>query len=380
MTLALGVLAALVVVAAQVALNLRWFRRAPAPGPGGFPVSILIPARNEEAHIEAAVRAACAQTCPVEVVVLDDQSTDDTPRILARLEGELPRLRVVRGAPLPDGWAGKAWACWQLASEHARHGWLLFIDADVRLAPDAGARAQAAATAESAAFASAFPRQLTGSAGEALIVPLIHLVLLAYLPLPLVRLLGAPSFSAGCGQFMLVRREAYRAAGGHRAVRATLHDGILLARLMKRAGFRIAVLDGSDLARCRMYVGFGATWRGFSRNAYEAFGSPVALAVMVALNAGLFILPFAALPLAWLGGSVTTAAWAAAAGLALAIRAAVAARFGHPVWTVLATPVAVALMLGIQLHSAFNHLAGRRVLWRARAYTPHASPAAPGKD
>lgn len=382
MRLAAWVLGALLVVAAQVALNFRWFRRAPVAAGRGFPVSILIPARNEAANIETAVRAACAQASAVEVVVLDDQSTDDTPRILARLEGELARLRVVRGAPLPDGWAGKAWACWQLASEHARHRWVLFIDADVRLAPDAAARAQAAAYAQSVAFASAFPRQVTGSAGEALVAPLIHLVLLAYLPMPLIRLLAAPSLSAGCGQFMLVRREAYLAAGGHRAVRATLHDGIVLARLMKRAGFRIAVLDGSDLAACRMYAGFRATWRGFSRNAYEAFGSPLALAVMVALNAGLFILPFAALPLTWLahGASAATAIWAAAAGVALAIRAAVAARFGHPAWTILATPVAVALMLGIQLHSAVNHLTGRRVLWRARVYTPRAMSAAPGKD
>jgi len=377
------VLGALLVVGAHVVVNLRWFRRAPAPDARAVSVSILIPARNEATQIEAAVRAACAQISEVEVVVLDDQSTDETGHILARLEHECPRLRVVHGASLPDGWAGKAWACWQLASRHARHRWVLFTDADVRLAPDAAARAQAAAYASSAAFASAFPRLATGSVGEALITPLIHLVLLAYLPLFLVRWLSAPSLSAGCGQFMLVRREAYLATGGHQAVRNTLHDGIKLARLMKAAGLRIAVLDGSDLAQCRMYSGFRATWRGFTRNAYEAFGSPLALATMVTLNAGLFILPFLVVPVLWLGegSSATTARWALAAGVALAIRTIVALRCGHPAWTILATPLAVGLMIGIQLHSFFNHVMGRRVVWRARTYSPgERLSTAPRKD
>jgi len=383
-TLGAWVLGILLAVGAHVLLNLRWFRRAPAAAARILPVSILIPARNEATQIEAAVRAACAQVSEVEVVVLDDQSTDETGSILARLERQCPPLRVVRGAPLPDGWAGKAWACWQLASRHARHRWILFADADVRLAPDAAARAQAAAYASSAAFASAFPRQVTGSVGEALITPLIHLVLLAYLPMSLVRLLSAPSLSAGCGQFMLVRREAYLAAGGHQAVRDTLHDGIKLARLMKAAGLQIAIFDGSDLAACRMYAGFTATWRGFTRNAYEAFSSPVAFATMVALNAGLFILPFLAFPVLLLieGDSAAVAWWAAAVAVALGIRSIVAARCGHPAWTILATPLAVALMIGIQLHSFFNHLTGRRVVWRARTYSPgeRGFPAAPRKD
>ena len=372
-------------VGVHVVLNLFWYRRAPAPATHTLPVSILIPARNEAAQIEAAVQAACAQTSEVEVVVLDDQSSDDTGRILARLERVHPRLRVVSGAPLPEGWAGKAWACWQLATMHARHRWILFTDADVRLTPDAAARAQAAAYASSAAFVSAFPRLVTRSAGEALVVPLIHLVLLAYLPLFLVRLFSRPSLSAGCGQLMLIRREAYVAAGGHEAVRDTLHDGIKLARRMKVAGLRIAILDGTDLASCRMYAGLGATWRGFTRNAYEALGSPAALATLVILNVGLFILPFVALLAVGASEGIHSAAaarWALAASAALVVRAIVAARCRHPAWTVPATPLAVALMTGIQLHSFFNHVTGRRVVWRARTYSPgeRLSAVAPRKD
>jgi glycosyltransferase involved in cell wall biosynthesis len=356
--------------------NLQLFRPAPPPLGDAPAVSVLIPARNEATQIEAAVRAACAQrVAALDVVVLDDGSTDGTAEILARLEAELPSLRVVRGAALPPGWAGKAWACWQLASQHARGEWVLFVDADVRLEPDAAARALAAARVASADFVSGFPRQLTPTVGEALIVPLVYLVLLCYLPMALVRRIAVPSLSAGCGQLMLVRRAAYLAADGHRAVRSTLHDGIKLARRMKAAGQSIALFDGRDLAACRMYAGFGETWRGFSRNAYEALGSPAALAVMIALNGGLFVLPFLALPAALVsdGLSATTGAWAFAVAVVLALRARLAARFGSPLWTVPATPVAVALMIALQLHSYFNHCTGRPVVWRARTY-PGAAP------
>ena len=367
--LAVGVLSLALLVALVVARNLTAFRRAPAPGPAS-PVSILLPARNEEQTIERAVRAACAQTAPGEVVVLDDESSDATPAILARLGRELPRLRVVRGRPRPAGWAGKAWACWQLGAEHARHEWLLFVDCDVQLAPDAAARALAAARVQDAAFVTAFPRQHTATVAEALVVPLIHLVLLAWLPLWLVRRVARPSLVAGCGQFMLVARRAYIAADGHRAIRATLHDGLMLARRMKAAGAPVAVLDGSDIATCRMYAGCAAVWGGFSRNAYEALGSPGVLVAMIALNGAVFVLPFVALPwtLATGGLGLAASAWAAAAALALAIRGTLAWRFGAPAWTTLATPLAVTLMLAIQINSYVLAVRGRPVAWRARVY------------
>lgn len=367
---ALVVLGLALAVGAVVAKNLSVFRRAPAASERPSPVSILLPVRNEADGIEAAVRAACAQTAPGEVVVLDDESTDATPAILARLADELPRLRVVHGRPLPSGWAGKAWACWQLASEHARHDWLMFVDCDVRLAPDAAARALAVARAQDAPFVSAFPRQRTGTVGEALVVPLIYLVLLAWLPLWLVRRVALPRLVAGCGQLMLVTRDAYRRADGHRAIRATRHDGLMLARRMKATGLAVGVFDGSDVATCRMYAGFTATWSGFTRNAYEALGSPAALATMVVLNGTLFVLPFIALPwtLASGGLGIAAAAWAGAAAITLAIRAALARRFGVPAWTTPATPLAVTLMLAIQVHSYINTIRRRPVTWRARIY------------
>lgn len=374
--LGLAVLVGVLGMTALMVDNLRRFRRAPAAPAAPVPaVSVLIPARDEEASIEAAVRAACAQTTDVEVIVLDDGSRDATPVILRRLAAELPRLRVLPGTPLPQYWAGKAWACWQLAVA-ARHDWILFVDADVRLAPDAAARAMALARADDADFASGFPRQVTASPGEALLVPLIHLVLLAYLPFRLLRDGRWPSVAAGCGQLMLARRAAYFAADGHRAIRGSLHDGLQLARRMKRVGFPIAVFDATDLAACRMYEGLGAAWRGFARNAYEALGSPATLTGLVALNLALFVAPFVGLAAAAVAGGVTVSVpWGVAVAVVTGLRLALAARFEQPRWIALATPAAVLLLAGIQINSFVNHVIGRPVMWRARAYAP---PAAAG--
>lgn len=368
----LVVLGAVTGIAALVAWNLRLLARAPAAVPGDRPhVSVLIPARNEAGTIETAVRAAAAQEgAEVEVVVLDDGSTDGTGAVVRGLAAGLGGVRCVEGAPLPPGWAGKAWACWQLASRHARAPWLLFVDADVRLAPDAAARLVAAARREGAAFVSGVPRQRLGSIGEALVVPLVHLVLLAYLPLALVRRHPMPALVAGCGQLMLVDRGAYLAAGGHQAIAATRHDGLMLARRMKAAGLGVELVDADDLATCRMYRGFVETWRGFARNAYEALGHPGTLGALTVLNLGLFVLPFAGVAWAWSvdAAAVARLAWTGAAGLVLGIRMALRRRFGGPLWMVAATPLAVLLMVGIQIHSFLAHVTDRPVVWRARVY------------
>ena len=190
-------------------------------------------------------------------------------------------------------------------ADHGRAPWILFVDADVRLAPDAAARLVAAAReAGPAEFVSGVPRQVLGSVGEALVVPLIHLVLLAYLPLALVRRNPMPALAAGCGQLMLADRGAYLAAGGHQAVAATRHDGLMLARHMKASAFGVGLdrrrrpRDAPDEPRARR------DWAGYSRNAYEATaGSPAALATMTALNLGLFVVPFAGAAWAWAGAA-----------------------------------------------------------------------------
>jgi len=255
-------------------INLGVYRRAAPAAPArpdgtaGRPLlTVCIPARNEERNVEAVVSGALANAgVALEVLVYDDQSADRTPEILAALRARDPRVRAVATEPLPAGWNGKQWGCERMG--HAARGeWLLFTDADVRLSPDCLVRALDEAALLRADLLSTIPREEVGSFLERMVVPLIHWMLFSWLPMPRMRTTNDPATSAGCGQFLLVRREAWRAAGGHAAFRDSMHDGIRLPRNVRRAGLRSDLYDGSDGVRCRMYRGAAQTWRGFTKNA-----------------------------------------------------------------------------------------------------------------
>ncbi|MCC2662365.1 MAG: glycosyl transferase, group 2 family protein, partial [Geminicoccaceae bacterium] len=266
------------------AWNLALYRAPPRSGKGTRPrLSLLIPARDEEAQIGPALRAALeSRGVDLEVVVLDDHSSDGTRAVVAALTAADPRIRLELAPPLPPGWSGKQHAC-QVLAERARHDLLVFVDADVRLAPDALARIAAFMGSREIGLASGFPRQETGTFGERLIVPLIHFLLLGFLPLARMRRSLQPALGAGCGQLICVRREAYERAGGHAAIRASLHDGLMLPRAFRRAGIMTDLFDATELASCRMYRGLAEVWRGFAKNATEGMARPAALPVWTVL-------------------------------------------------------------------------------------------------
>jgi hypothetical protein len=360
------------IAATMTVINLGVYRRA-APlgvqGQGARPtVSVCVPARNEERNIEAIVRCALAnQAVDVEVLVYDDQSTDATPRILESLRREDSRVRAVPTQPLPEGWNGKQWGCERMGRA-ARTEWLLFTDADVRLAPDCLGRAVAEARRLDAALLSTIPREETGSPLERLVVPLIHWMLFSWLPMPRMRTTNDPATSAGCGQFLLVRSDAWEAAGGHAAFRDSMHDGIKLPRNVRRAGFHTDLYDGGESVSCRMYRNAGETWRGFTKNAYEGLGSPVVLAVFTLLEAAGILLPWIWLPIAIARGETplgptVLASFAVAAQLFQ--RTILARRFAQPWECVALHPVTIALLLAIQWRSWWLHLTKRRA-WRGR--------------
>ena len=362
--LALAALYALV-----TAVNLLVFR-TPRAMAGDVPkVSILIPARDEEANISAALDAALAQAgVDVEVVVLDDGSSDATAEIVAARAASDPRLRLAEGARLPAGWNGKQHACHQLAAL-ARHPALLFVDADVRLAPDAVARLHGAMERRGLDLVSGFPRQVTGTLGERIAIPQIMVVLLGYLPFPFARLSGSPGFAAGCGQLMMVRAEAYQAAGGHAAFRHLMHDGLNLPRNVRRTGGRTDIVDATSLAACRMYDNWADLWAGFTKNATEGMAKPVALPVWTVLLGGGHILPWLLLPLARLAGAPVAATLSALAILVvLAVRTLLALKVRQSILSVLLHPVGVVVTLAIQFSAFRGARAGRRAVWRGRAY------------
>jgi hypothetical protein len=339
---------------------------------GAVAVTVCIPARNESANIEACVRSALAcGGVDVEVCVYDDHSTDGTGDIVRRLAAEDPRVRIVPTVPLPDGWNGKMWGCDRMGRA-ARGAWVLFTDADVRLAPECLAETAAAAESLRCDLLSTVPRQITGSWAEDAVVPLIHYVLLGYLPMGRMRATLDPASSAGCGQFMFARREAWLAIDGYSRFRGTMHDGIRMPREFRRAGLRTDLFDGTALAQVRMYRGLGQTWRGFAKNAYEGLGSLALLVLVTALHvfgqvAAWAILVGSAIAAAS-GLSVTPApAWIAAAAIAvqLAHRIVLRRAFGHSWRAVLLHPVGLAMLTAIQWHSLWLSMRGRRE-WRGR--------------
>jgi len=255
--------------------NLRLFVPPPEPpADAAAPkVSVLVPARNEAEAISRLIDDVLASRgVELELVILDDSSSDATTSIVAARAEEDPRVRLVAGRPLPAGWCGKQHACWQLA-EAARHDLWVFLDVDVSPAPDAIRRGIAFLEASGADLASGFPRQETGSLLEWLLLPLINFVLLGYLPIARSREVNSPSLAAGCGQFFITRRAAYEQAGGHAAIRASLHDGVKLPRAYRRAGLVTDIFDATPIASCRMYDRSIDVWRGLSKNATEGVGS-----------------------------------------------------------------------------------------------------------
>lgn len=369
--LALVSLALAALPAVLVAANLLAYRHPrPARDAAGRrrAVSVLIPARNEEVRIGAAVAAAqSSRGVDLEVVVMDDHSTDRTAEIVRRLAAADPRVRLEQAPRLAPGWAGKPHACQALA-ETAHHPILLFIDADVELAPDGAARAADFLELSGADLASGFPRQLTASFGERLLIPLIHFVLLGYLPIRWMRSSPEPSFAAGCGQLMVTHRSAYRAAGGHAAVRATFHDGIQLPRAFRRAGLRTDLFDATEVASCRMYDSGRAVVEGLAKNAHEGMAAPAAIWIWSALLLGGHVLPGA---LAAAGAILApTSPWfavaLAAVVLGLATRAALAVRFRQSALGAALHPVGVATLVTVQWMAWLRRRRGRASVWKGR--------------
>jgi chlorobactene glucosyltransferase len=351
--------------------NMRAVRRFDEYSPPARlpPVSILVPARNEGRTIETCVRSLLSQDYPsFEVLVLDDDSTDETRSILARLARQDSRLRILDGKLLPSDWLGKHWACHQLA-QAARGELLLFTDADTRHQPQALRDSVAALMAERADLVTALPAQDVVSWGEKLIIPVIGWGIFSFLPIRLAHRNASPSLSVTIGQFMLFRRMAYDAVGGYAGVRLQVVDDVALGRRILAQGLRWRLLDGSAHVRCRMYRGFREAVDGFTKNVFAFFDYrlvPFLIALgwvgFVFLRPPLVLIDYA------LGVSVTrfppNLALVAVAQSLLLWRTTYR-RAGFPGYLAIFYPISLFLFLLIALRSLLYTVTGR-ASWKGR--------------
>jgi glycosyltransferase involved in cell wall biosynthesis len=276
-------------------------------------VSVIVPARNEEAVLGTCLRSLVNQELPLldlpgrgpstavasakadgtfaqddtarsfEMVVVDDHSTDRTREIAQGFP-----VRVIDAAPLPEGWSGKCNACWS-GAKAARGKWLLFTDADTQHQTDSIAQGLHEAEETGAALLSYSPKQEVRGLAERALMPVIFAELARTYKPKDVSDPNSPAAAAN-GQYLLVRRDAYDAVGGHAAVATAILEDVELARRVKQAGYRLQ-FRMSDVVRTRMYRTFGQMWEGWTKNLALLFPWPLELA-MKRLSEFLFMLLF----------------------------------------------------------------------------------------
>lgn len=341
----------------------------------GTPVTVIIPARNESAAIATVVRSVLASDYqPLELIVVDDRSTDDTAAVVARLAANEPRLRLLAGEALPDGWYGKPWACAQGAGA-ATGSLLLFTDADTRHEPELLGRAVGALTKERADLVTVSPHQRCVTFWERVVMPQIWLLLgLRYHPRRVNRARRARDVIAN-GQFILTTREAYDAVGTHAAVRGEVAEDLALAQAYLRHGLRLHFAFAERLMETRMYQNLPQLVEGWSKNIYlggrRSFPDEPALRalvpVMLMAALGFWLVPPVALLLGALG---VGAGWMAPAALATVLSAVFWALLSYgmriPAGYGVLYPVGVAMALYIAMRSTWR--GARRVEWRGRVY------------
>ncbi len=349
----------------------------PLPNPETPRVAVVVPARDESLNIGACVESLLSQELPADrlhLIVVDDSSSDDTAQIVAELAARDPRVTLVSAPPLPPDWNGKVHACCVGARAASDAEWLCFLDADMRAQPALLASALEAARARSIGLLSLAPRHRLESFAERLILP-CGLYLLGFSQdLARIQAPGSGEVVA-TGQFMLLRREIYERAGGWGAVRNEICEDLEFARLLKRRGERVLLLDASELLATRMYTGWKTLWPGIAKNLSVMLGGPrrtVASALIaVALGWAAVLIPMWD-AVGYLHG--TRGAWGALApalagsAAALGLHLAGAAHFRIPFYYGLLFPLGYTV--GALL--AFDSLRWRvvrRVHWKGRVYS-----------
>ena len=367
--------AGLVTFLINLILNLRSLKipKRTSRVPAGTPmISVMIPARDEAANIRNCLESLQKQDYPnYEILVLDDNSADETSEIVAGIAAQDKRVQLFRGKPLPDDWAGKPHACYQLV-QHARGDWFLFVDADTTHAPHMLRSVLSLASKHKTSLLSGFPRQLATSLPQKIAIPVLYFVILSWMPLWWVHRSRKPKPSLAIGQFLLFPREAYWRIGGHEAVKARILEDVWLGVETVRHGGRHLAIDLSSVVSCNMYRNIGAMWEGFIKWTYSvAAMSRLGLFALLAAGYFFFLAPFY-----WLWNEYITlmapSVWRNVllfqVGIILLMRGLIDIRFKEPIISVILHPFGFAFLVASALFAGGKRLVGAGVSWKKRFY------------
>ena len=359
----------------NLALNLKNLKRPDAESkvPRAAPlISVLVPARDEEANIRNCLESLQKQDYPnYEILVLDDNSQDGTADIVAGMAAADRRIRLIPGEPLPDDWAGKPFACYQLAKA-AAGSWLLFVDADTVHEPHMLRGVLDLALKSKASMLSGFPRQLAATLPLKIVMPLMYFVILGWLPLWWLQRCKNPKPSLAIGQFLLFPRDEYWRIGGHKVVQSKIVEDVWLGIEVGRHGGRHVAVDLSSVVACNMYRDIGAAWTGLGRSIYSVTAiSPLGLLGLVLAAALFYVGPFYWL---WRGLFMidTALLWRAVVAfqviVILLMRWLVDNRFKEPAGSVYFHPLGFMFLFADVLHAGARYLVGAGVSWKERVY------------
>jgi cellulose synthase/poly-beta-1,6-N-acetylglucosamine synthase-like glycosyltransferase len=331
--------------------------RPRAQGSQNLSFSILVPCRNEAENVSELVSTLGALDHPrYEVIFIDDNSTDGTGDSLRQSIVNRPNMKVISAAPLSDGWMGKPWALSQGLS-HATHEYIVTVDADVRLAPDALSAMDSVLQRTGSDFLSPYPSQSAVTMSERLVQPLLQWTWMTTVPLRLAMQSSRTSLAVANGQFLIVKKSALIAVGGFAAIQSSVLDDIDLARVLIHGGFRGGVCDGSKIASTRMYSSFSEIRAGYGKSMSTGFGGIFGSLALVFVMAVSGILPFI--------GSIAGSPIATASLLmVIASRIISAISSRSLLIDALLHPISALFFIYLLIYSNFFH---SKIMWKGRS-------------
>ncbi|MGI1806309.1 glycosyltransferase [Exiguobacterium sp. TDN 0502] len=341
-------------------INLAFLPKLSAPvHPSSL--AICIPLRNEERNVQKLLDSLEAALTPgMHVYLYEDRSTDRTRELLLERIGQDERFTLIDGLDLPTNWAGKVHACHQLA-QRTTEDYLLFLDADVTLSPDAIGRLYATLLTERAVFLSGFPSFPVPTFLGKCLIPMQHVLIAQHLPIPF-RKVKHPAFAAANGMVVLVERSAYEQVGGHEKIRSALVDDLELCRAFKRNGWTTTLVHAAPVVSCDMYATNQEVWQGFLKNVFRGMNDSYIV--------GFYFLTFYLIQASLLPYLLVQPSWQVGAAWLLLhlarIRIDHAARIPNVWWL---HPLATLLYVILLASAMIRSFRKREITWKGRTYS-----------